>query len=85
MAKSADMKRERFQPRLSDSSERIILSVDDWEAFCAALIEPPEPNEKLREAARRYSERASADEPPGVVEPLGPHHDPRPGCRPASR
>ena len=43
--------------RVIDSHEKIALSARDWEVFYDALIDPPEPNEKLREAARRYRER----------------------------
>ncbi len=43
--------------RVIDSHEKIALSAKDWEVFHDALIDPPEPNEKLREAARRYRER----------------------------
>ncbi|MCO5120834.1 MAG: DUF1778 domain-containing protein [Burkholderiaceae bacterium] len=44
--------------RVIDSHERIILSTKDWEVFYDALIDPPEPTDKLKEAARRYRERA---------------------------
>jgi uncharacterized protein (DUF1778 family) len=43
--------------RVIDSHEKITLSAADWEIFYDALINPPEPNEKLKEAARRYRER----------------------------
>ena len=43
--------------RVIDSHESITLSAGDWEVFYDALINPPEPNEKLKEAARRYRER----------------------------
>ena len=43
--------------RVIDAHEKITLSARDWEVFFDALINPPEPNEKLREAARRYRER----------------------------
>jgi uncharacterized protein (DUF1778 family) len=43
--------------RVIDSHEKIALSTRDWEVFYDALINPPEPNEKLIEAARRYRER----------------------------
>ena len=43
--------------RVIDSHEKITLSARDWDAFYEALANPPEPNEKLREAARRYRER----------------------------
>ncbi len=43
--------------RVIETHERITLSARDWDVFYDALINPPEPNEKLREAARRYRER----------------------------
>jgi uncharacterized protein (DUF1778 family) len=43
--------------RVIDSHEKITLSALDWDVFYDALINPPEPNEKLKEAARRYRER----------------------------
>jgi len=43
--------------RVIDSHEKVILSATDWEVFHDALVNPPEPNEKLRKAARRYRER----------------------------
>ena len=43
--------------RVIDSHEKIALSAKDWDLFYDALINPPEPNEKLKEAARRYRER----------------------------
>lgn len=43
--------------RVIASHEKIALSAKDWEVFYDALVHPPEPNEKLREAARRYRER----------------------------
>jgi uncharacterized protein (DUF1778 family) len=43
--------------RVIDTHEKITLSTKDWDVFYDALINPPEPNEKLREAARRYRER----------------------------
>ncbi len=43
--------------RVIDSREKIALSAMDWKVFYDALINPPEPNEKLKEAARRYRER----------------------------
>ena len=44
--------------RVIGSNEKIILSAKDWEVFYEALINPPEPNNKLKEAAPRYRERA---------------------------
>ena len=43
--------------RVIASHEKITLSARDWDAFYDALVNPPEPNEKLRQAARRYRER----------------------------
>ena len=43
--------------RVINSHEKITLSARDWDAFFDALINPPEPNEKLKEAARRYRDR----------------------------
>ena len=43
--------------RVIEAHEIITLPAPDWDAFCEALINPPEPNQKLREAARRYRER----------------------------
>ena len=43
--------------RVIDTHEKVALSTKDWVVFYDALIDPPEPNEKLKEAARRYRER----------------------------
>ncbi len=43
--------------RVIESREKIVLSAVDWDAFHAALLDPPEPNATLTEAARRYRER----------------------------
>ena len=43
--------------RVIESHEKIVLSAMDWDAFHDALLDPPEPNAALREAARRYRER----------------------------
>jgi len=43
--------------RVIESHESITLSAQDWDAFYDALVNPPEPNETLRNAARRYRER----------------------------
>lgn len=43
--------------RVIDSHEKITLSAKDWEVFYDALVNPPEPNERLRQAARRFRER----------------------------
>ena len=36
------------------SHERITLSDADWDAFYRALLDPPEPNAKLKRAMRRH-------------------------------
>lgn len=43
--------------RVIASHEKITLSTNDWDVFHYALLNPPEPNDKLKEAARRYRER----------------------------
>lgn len=43
--------------RIIDAHEKIVLLENDWDVFYDALVNPPEPNTKLREAARRYRER----------------------------
>jgi len=43
--------------RVIGAQEKIALSTTDWDVFYAALFNPPEPNEKLKDAARRYRER----------------------------
>src|ERR1700719_2095439 len=43
--------------RVIDAREKITLSPVDWDVFYDALINPPEPNGKLKAAARRYRER----------------------------
>ena len=43
--------------RVIEAHEKIVLSATDWEAFHEALLDPPEPNATLMEAARRYRER----------------------------
>lgn len=44
--------------RVIKARERITLSAADWDAFHDALLNPPEPNAALRQAARRYREFA---------------------------
>jgi uncharacterized protein (DUF1778 family) len=39
--------------RVIDSHDKITLSPKDWEIFYDALVNPPEPNETLKKAARR--------------------------------
>jgi uncharacterized protein (DUF1778 family) len=43
--------------RTIDAHEKITLSPTEWNLFYDALIDPPEPNRKLKAAARRYRER----------------------------
>ena len=40
--------------RVIDAHEKIVLSTRDWDAFHDALLNPPEPNEILKTAARRH-------------------------------
>lgn len=44
--------------RVIEAHERIVLSATDWDAFRSAMLDPPQPNSALREAAHRYRERA---------------------------
>ena len=73
--------------RVIDSHEKITLSAQDWDAFYDALINPPEPNEKLKEAARHYRERRRPQEfqhsrrqNPHHKKPLRARHLPRIGA-----
>jgi uncharacterized protein (DUF1778 family) len=43
--------------RIIDAHEKVTLSPADWDVFYNALLDPPEPNRKLKAAARRYRER----------------------------
>lgn len=43
--------------RVIAAHEMITLSSADWDAFYDALVYPPKPNAKLKEAVRRYRER----------------------------
>ena len=43
--------------RVIEAHEKVSLSAADWDVFYEALINPPEPNEKLKEAVHRYRER----------------------------
>lgn len=43
--------------RVIEAHEKITLTAPDWDMFFAALTDPPEPNDQLKEAARRYRER----------------------------
>jgi len=44
--------------------EKMILSQKDNEIFIHALLNPPEPNEKLKKAAKRYMDLIEEDEVP---------------------
>ncbi len=43
--------------RVIEAHEKVTLSATDWDVFYEALVNPPKPNEKLKEAVRRYRER----------------------------
>lgn len=43
--------------RVIGAREKVTLSTTDWDIFHAALLDPPPPNKKLKDAARRYRER----------------------------
>ena len=43
--------------RVIDARETVTLSAKDWDIFHDALLDPPAPNKKLKDAARRYRER----------------------------
>jgi hypothetical protein len=43
--------------RVIGAHEKTSLPPADWDLFYAALINPPEPNRKLKEAVRRYRAR----------------------------
>lgn len=43
--------------RVIAARERVTLSAADWDVFYKALVNPPKPNAKLREAVRRHRER----------------------------
>jgi uncharacterized protein (DUF1778 family) len=43
--------------RVIDTREKVTLSAKDWDVFYDALVNPPEPNENLKAATRRYRER----------------------------
>ena len=45
--------------RVLAEHEVITLSDADWDVFFDALINPPEPNENLKRAFRRYRERTT--------------------------
>jgi uncharacterized protein (DUF1778 family) len=43
--------------RVIEAREKIVLTAKDWDIFYDALLDPPPPNKKLKDAARRYRER----------------------------
>jgi uncharacterized protein (DUF1778 family) len=43
--------------RVIEPREKITLSAKDWDVLYDAMVNPPEPNQALRNAARRYRER----------------------------
>jgi uncharacterized protein (DUF1778 family) len=43
--------------RIIDAHEKVTLSAPDWDIFYDALMNPPEPYERLKQAARRYRDR----------------------------
>ena len=43
--------------RVIESHEQITLAARDWDALHDALLDPPEPNAALRNAAKRYRGR----------------------------
>lgn len=45
--------------RVLAEHEVITLSDEDWDVFFDALVNPPEPNENLKRAFRRYRERTA--------------------------
>jgi uncharacterized protein (DUF1778 family) len=45
--------------RVIEEHESVVLSPADWEVFFEALVNPPEPNERLKAAYRRYRERVA--------------------------
>ncbi len=45
---------QRKAEQILEENERILASERDRERFFDALMQPPEPNEELREAARSY-------------------------------
>jgi uncharacterized protein (DUF1778 family) len=40
-----------------DAHERVSLTKPDWDFFFTALVEPPEPNDELKAAVRRFRDR----------------------------
>lgn len=48
----------RAAEQVIEARERVTLTDADWDVFYDVLVNPPEPNEALRQAARRYRERA---------------------------
>ena len=46
--------------RVIEAHEQVTLAGPDWDAFHDALLDPPEPNAALRNAAKRYRGRIRA-------------------------
>lgn len=47
----------RAAEQVIEAHEQITLTAADWDVFYDALLNPPEPNQALKDAARRYRER----------------------------
>lgn len=47
----------RAAEQVIEARERVTLSPADWNVFYDALVNPPEPNQALKQAARRHRER----------------------------
>jgi uncharacterized protein (DUF1778 family) len=43
--------------RIIEGREKVTLSDADWQAFHDALVDPPQPSERLKKAVRRYRQR----------------------------
>jgi len=50
--------------------KKIALSAEDWDLFYNGLTNPPEPNENLKAAARRYRERLKAGHYHSQIRPM---------------
>ncbi len=46
--------------RVIERHETVTLPAADWDVFFDALVNPPEPNEVLKAAVRRFRDRRSA-------------------------
>jgi uncharacterized protein (DUF1778 family) len=45
--------------RVLEEHDKITLPDEDWELFYSALVNPPQPNAKLKAAFKRYSDKQS--------------------------